>query len=71
MSEEHIALVTRLFGDFTEARLALVLDGAGKEIERRVLMPGEPKPAAPDGGKVRWCRSGSSTARLRLPHDHR
>jgi type I restriction enzyme M protein len=53
MSEEHIALVTRLFGDFTEAHLALVLDAAGKEIERRVLMPGEAKPTAPDGGKVR------------------
>ena len=53
MSEEHIALVTRLFGDFTEAHLALVLDAAGKEIERRVLMPGEAKPGAPDGGKVR------------------
>jgi type I restriction enzyme M protein len=53
MSEEHIALVTRLFGDFTEAHLALVLDAAGKEVERRVLMPGEAKPTAPDGGKVR------------------
>ena len=53
MSEEHIALVTRLFGDFTEAHLALVLDAAGKEIERRVLMPGEAKPTVADGGKVR------------------
>jgi type I restriction enzyme M protein len=47
MSEAHIALVTRLFGDCAEAHLALVLDGAGKEIERRVLMPGEPPPEPP------------------------
>ena len=53
MSEEHIALVTRLFGDFTEAHLALVLDAGSKEIERRVLMPGEAKPTAAEAGKVR------------------
>ena len=53
MSEEHIALVTRLFGDCTEAHLALVLDGAGKEVERRVLMPGDPPPPAPDEGTGR------------------
>ena len=53
MSEEHIALVTRLFGDCTEAHLALVLDGAGKEVERRVLMPGDPPPPAPEEGTGR------------------
>ncbi len=53
MSEEHIALVTRLFGEFTEAHLAQVLDAAGKENGRRVLMPGEAKPGAPEGSKVR------------------
>ncbi len=53
MSEEHIATVTRLFGEFTKAHLALVLDATGKEIERRVLMPGDAKPMAPGGGKVR------------------
>jgi type I restriction enzyme M protein len=47
MNEEHIALITRLFGDCTEARLALVLDGHGKEIDRRVLMPGDTPPPAP------------------------
>ena len=45
--------MTRLFGDFAEAHLALVLDAAGKEIERRVLMPGEAKPTAAEAGKVR------------------
>ncbi len=57
MSEEHIALVTKLFGDFTEARLATLTDAARKEVGRQVLMPGEPEPAAPQDekgqGKVR------------------
>jgi len=57
MSEEHIALVTRLFGEFTEAHLAVVTGPDGKETERRVLMPGEAPPAAPQdesgAGKVR------------------
>jgi type I restriction enzyme M protein len=53
MSEEHVALVTRLFGSFTEAHLALVLDATGKEVDRQVLMPGDARPAAPEGGKVR------------------
>ena len=57
MSEEHIAIVTRLFGDFTEARLATLTDSAGKEVWRQVLIPGETEPAAPqdekDQGKVR------------------
>jgi type I restriction enzyme M protein len=53
MSDEHVALVTRLFGTFTEAHLALVLDASGKEVDRQVLMPGDAKPAAPQGGKVR------------------
>ncbi|WP_295447084.1 class I SAM-dependent DNA methyltransferase [uncultured Thiodictyon sp.] len=53
MSEEHIATVTRLFGDFAEARLAILTDAAGKELERRVLPAGAPVPPAPEGGKVR------------------
>ena len=57
MSEEHIAIVTRLFGDFTEARLATLTDAAGRSVGRQVLMPGEPEPAAPQDekgqGKVR------------------
>ena len=32
MSEEDIATVTRLFGDFVEARLARVFDADGKEV---------------------------------------
>jgi len=45
--------VTRLFGTFSEAHLALVMDASGKEVDRRVLMPGDAKPVAPEGGKVR------------------
>jgi type I restriction enzyme M protein len=53
MSEEHIATVTRLFGDFVEARLAVLTDAAGKEVSRQVLLADEPDPAAPQDGKVR------------------
>ncbi|MFZ0790676.1 MAG: class I SAM-dependent DNA methyltransferase, partial [Chromatiaceae bacterium] len=57
MSEEHIATVTRLFGNFTEAHLAFVTGADGKEVERRVRMPGEALPVVPQDesgqGKVR------------------
>nr|WP_295393462.1 N-6 DNA methylase [uncultured Thiodictyon sp.] len=53
MPEEHIATVTRLFGDFAEARLAILTDTTGKEVSRQVLLAGEPDPAVPQGGKVR------------------
>jgi type I restriction enzyme M protein len=53
LSDEHIATITRLFGDFAEAELATVLDAAGKEVERRVLVAGERPPTAPTGGKVK------------------
>ena len=53
MSDEHIATVTRLFGEFAEARLATVLDAEGKEVDRVVVKAGEAEPAAPDGGKVK------------------
>jgi type I restriction enzyme M protein len=53
MSDEHIATVTRLFGDFVEASLVTVLDADGKEASRQVLMDGETLPKAPNGGKVK------------------
>jgi type I restriction enzyme M protein len=53
LSDEHIATITRLFGDFAEAELATVLDAAGKEVERRVLLAGERPPTAPTDGKVK------------------
>ena len=53
MSDEHIAAVTKLFGDFVEASLVTVLDADGKEANRQVLMDGETLPKAPKGGKVK------------------
>ncbi|WP_395330749.1 class I SAM-dependent DNA methyltransferase [Novosphingobium sp. BL-8H] len=53
MSDEQIAEVTKLFGSFTEATLATVFDADGKEVDRIVVMEGEPDPAAPEGGKVK------------------
>ncbi len=53
LSEQHIADITRLFGDFDEADQAIVLDAAGKEIARQILLFGDAEPAAPEGGKVK------------------
>ena len=53
LSEEHIADVTRLFGDFTEAQIAILLDAEGKEAGSHIVRPDEPTPAAPEGGKVK------------------
>jgi type I restriction enzyme M protein len=51
MGDEHIATVTRLFGDFVEASLVTVIDAGGKELRRDVVRNGETPPAAPAGGK--------------------
>ncbi len=53
MGDADIATVTRLFGSFTEAQLATVLDAAGKEMARQVVLAGETAPAVPEGGKVK------------------
>lgn len=53
MNQEQIDEVTRIFGEFTEARLATVLDAEGKEAARQVLYPGEKEPQASEGGKVK------------------
>ncbi|KTS30473.1 restriction endonuclease subunit M [Methylobacterium indicum] len=53
MTDEHIAMVTRLFGQFVEAQLATLLDAEGKEIGREIVLDREPEPAAPEGGKVK------------------
>src|SRR5450759_5227638 len=53
MSEAHIADVTRLFGSFVEAQLALVFDAGGKEIGRQVVLAGGKPPVAPQGGKLK------------------
>ncbi|MFN3723671.1 MAG: N-6 DNA methylase [Paracoccaceae bacterium] len=53
MGDGDIATVTRLFGGFHEAQLARVLDAAGKELGRHVVLAGEAPPAAPEGGRVK------------------
>ncbi|PKO27597.1 MAG: restriction endonuclease subunit M [Betaproteobacteria bacterium HGW-Betaproteobacteria-5] len=53
LSDEHIADITRLFGEFAEAEQATVLDAAGKEISRQLLLPGATRPTAPAGGKAK------------------
>jgi type I restriction enzyme M protein len=54
MSDEHIATVTRLFGDFIEAELVTVFDAAGAALGAPHLVTGtDNPPAAPEGGKLK------------------
>ncbi|MGC1547404.1 MAG: class I SAM-dependent DNA methyltransferase [Rhodanobacter sp.] len=53
MSDEHIATVTRLFGEFAEAELATVFDANGKETGRQVIAAAEFAPEPSPGGKVK------------------
>jgi type I restriction enzyme M protein len=53
LSDEHIAEITKLFGEFVEANLVTVLDEAGKQVVSHALMDGEALPEAPSGGKVK------------------
>lgn len=54
MSDAHIATVTRLFGDFTEAELVTVFDAAGTALTEPKLVTGTDKmPVAPEGGKLK------------------
>ena len=53
LSDQHIDDITRLFGEFAEAEQATVLDAAGKEVSRQLLLPGATRLTAPAGGKVK------------------
>ncbi|RQW27239.1 SAM-dependent DNA methyltransferase [Rhodobacteraceae bacterium CH30] len=54
MSDEHIATVTRLFGDFTEAEMVTVLDAAGQPQGEPVLVTStDPQPVVPEGGRLK------------------
>jgi len=53
MCDEHIATITRLFGEFTEAELATVFDAAGKPISEQLVTRGNKAPKSPKGGKVK------------------
>ncbi|MEG1970949.1 MAG: class I SAM-dependent DNA methyltransferase [Burkholderiaceae bacterium] len=54
MGDEHIATVTRLFGDFTEAELITVLDAAGQPVgEPQLITNTDTPPVAPEGGRLK------------------
>ncbi len=53
MSDEHIGVVTKMFGDFVTASLVTVQDADGKEVRNQVLMDGEAPPKALVGGKIK------------------
>jgi type I restriction enzyme M protein len=54
MSDAHIATVTRLFGNFTEAELVTVFDTAGTALTEPKLVTGnDDMPVAPEGGKLK------------------
>jgi type I restriction enzyme M protein len=54
LSDEHIATVTRLFGDFIEAELITVFDAAGAALDAPQVVTGtDNTPAAPEGGKLK------------------
>jgi len=54
MSDEHIATVTRLFGDFTEAELVTALDADGKALGEPQLVTGtDDDPLPPEGGRLK------------------
>ncbi|NKM55855.1 N-6 DNA methylase [Rhizobium anhuiense] len=53
MGDADIATVTKLFGSFSEAQIAIVLDTGGKEIGSEIVAQGAKPPVAPEGGKVK------------------
>jgi len=56
MGDEHIATVTRLFGEFTEAELVTALDAKGQPLGEPVLVTAtgaESPPAVPEGGRLK------------------
>ena len=53
MSDEHIAAVTRLFGEFVEAELTTVFDAEGTEVGRWVVPASGELADMPAGGKVK------------------
>lgn len=54
LSDEHIAIVTRLFGDFSEAEMVTVLDAKGEARgEPLLIIDGDKLPAASEGGRLK------------------
>src|SRR5438067_7735976 len=54
MSESHIAIVTRLFGDFVEAEQITVVNAKGEALGEPLLVTAtESAPIAPEGGRLK------------------
>lgn len=54
MSEGHIATVTRLFGDFTEAELVTAFDAVGQALgEPQLVTSTDNLPKVPEGGRFK------------------
>ncbi|NHZ79551.1 N-6 DNA methylase [Massilia sp. CCM 8695] len=54
MNDAHIAMVTRLFGDFTEGELVTTFDVAGTVIgEPQIVTGTDSMPVVPEGGKLK------------------
>lgn len=54
MSDEHIATVTRLFGEFTEAESVTVFDAAGQAVGSPQLVTNtDTAPSAPESGRLK------------------
>jgi len=54
MSDEHIATITRLFGDFTEAEYVSVFDAAGQQLGQPQLVTNtDTPPKVPEGGRLK------------------
>jgi|SRR5579859_399335 len=53
LADEHIAEITRLFGRFETAEVAVTLDPEGREIARQAVHEGEMAPASLKGDKVK------------------
>lgn len=53
LGEDHIADITRLFGQFEAADLVTLIDAAGKETGKSILVEGASLPDTPDGGKLK------------------
>jgi type I restriction enzyme M protein len=53
LSEDHIADITKLFGQFEAADLVTLIDAAGKETGKSILVEGATLPDIPDSGKLK------------------
>jgi type I restriction enzyme M protein len=53
LRDDHIATITRLFGDFVEAERVTVFDAEGKEVARHIVPATQDAPEPPPGGKLK------------------